>query len=1585
MGPTDPPKPREDSASPVVKKEKLSCDMCSEEFLSQEYLDTHIEQIHGTGSVLKANSIKCPLCIESFATTEDLCAHIVSHAPSAGTPTSSHTVSTEAMDSRAELVGQKTNGATIMSELLQDDAGLGNKKRGHSSNSSSKTKPVTGEALVCPYCLVDGFESLESLELHLTSVHSVKPTEVYTCNYCNAPYPNLYSLHDHMTVVHRSQHGLDITYPCSMCVQRFHSLDALAKHKGIVHAHTKSTGIDAAFCNRCNMTLPSPRYLEEHMATVHNIIMDKTARSSKRKGKRLSKKHGVKFGDSKNHASKTNGVATFSSPPKKHARLSQGLTVEEASVAMLLPQDQGLPVGVKHVPDHLQNRPLTESHSLMSSLLATSSALSESLTCNQCNATFHEPQNYAAHMALHSSNLLSLSFARSAAVASAIGSGAGEEGTEATNRTITETGRSDKGGQSMHEAIIASKQPVGYSAERGGTDGARSAQGRTSQGASDNDAHECFKCGARFGSEEQLEAHASLHYLCVSTEYGCSSCQKNFSKPDELQKHLMDIHAHHLYRCSLCKDIFDSKVNIQVHFAIKHSNECKLYKCLPCDIMFRSEMEWQVHVRVNHLHMSKPYRCLFCQESFTSEVELQCHLTSHSKQFRCPMCDQAFHIEYLLDQHMQNCHGDHKPEVSQSRSDSKSPRPAITPSYKNVTTKKERSDSPKVCLDLKDNPFSSSVLPSSSSSSSGSPRIILKSPSARSPSQRSATSPHNQQHLIPSPAPEKSPYASNTITSPLTYGPVPQVALTSPPAAVSAIWKNTEPLHTCNICDVKFCNLALLNLHKAQDHGVKQHVINTSPQATVTSSAPLQRPSSGVKLSSTVATSVFNGDSERLAIHAAGKPSSKADRDKLLLANQTILSVLTNPSPSSNDASLPTAPPLSLIAPHNVTTPLSCMFCSQTFKSNAEYNKHMKIHINSGNLTCSICDETFTSAAVLAEHKLTHCKIQQGNTCVVCRATLSNQEQFFLHAQEHGFDGSLVQCVICRQTLSSLTELQMHGRHHFQVRPAFFTCCVCLKSFESRENLVAKLNASGRTYYVCKPCYHGEAPLHTCSQCSEKFATAQLLEAHMQTHKQATYQCIKCQQSFSSEREIQLHVASHVLTEGTQHECRLCGSVFDSPARLQTHLIQHSFVGRDIVCHVCNKVFDSPQEIQVHALEHGAPYRKYGCSRCAHTFFFSAELDNHKLIYNHGTVAATKDNGAETGSVIGNSPVAGMSPSSSLFPPPGFSISASSLLSSPAALSMATLASFISSSSSLIKPAEEVVGSTSKRLPESFQFSPTGIILPSPTNSGLLASQLFSTASSGLHSSHDSLLAEQYPLSMSLPLPVASEPPLSPLSGPGTLQCPECGKHFSTGTALANHRKTHWKKDSNSIRCSMCPDTFSSATAMQEHFFAVHSDKGYNRKKKSFKCMMCEKECSTLSALQNHILSHRTGGSLPCPLCKRTFTSQRYLNLHMRVHKTDDNERSKERPASRSQGDRENSTEEDTQPSPAAAAVDTPRTLACPVCGDSFNSTWEIDEHLKTHEEVFTTLSEATSTPNGFDLSTKGETATNEDNKKSVS
>jgi len=71
----------------------------------------------------------------------------------------------------------------------------------------------------------------------------------------------------------------------------------------------------------------------------------------------------------------------------------------------------------------------------------------------------------------------------------------------------------------------------------------------------------CSDCSATFDTEDELESHvASAHYLSLGTEYGCTSCLKLFAKPEDLQKHLMDVHAHQLFRCTLCKQVFDSKV-----------------------------------------------------------------------------------------------------------------------------------------------------------------------------------------------------------------------------------------------------------------------------------------------------------------------------------------------------------------------------------------------------------------------------------------------------------------------------------------------------------------------------------------------------------------------------------------------------------------------------------------------------------------------------------------------------------------------------------------------------------------------------------------------------------------------------------------------------------------------------------------------------------------------------------------------------------------------------------------------------------------------------------------------------------------
>lgn len=212
--------------------------------------------------------------------------------------------------------------------------------------------------------------------------------------------------------------------------------------------------------------------------------------------------------------------------------------------------------------------------------------------------------------------------------------------------------------------------------------------------------HSCPKCDAAFADREDMLAHLTKHYLGqASKEYVCSACKKFYSHPDLLQRHLLDVHAHHLYRCALCRDTFDSRVAIQVHFAVKHSQECQIYRCSTCTLsnnensppggnaatgdhgrtFFRSETEMIAHVRSVHappivasLTSSSPVgaarspastpgsgvaRCVFCGVCCGSELELQLHLASHSTSlYRCPLCREAFAVEFLLDRHIAQTH-----------------------------------------------------------------------------------------------------------------------------------------------------------------------------------------------------------------------------------------------------------------------------------------------------------------------------------------------------------------------------------------------------------------------------------------------------------------------------------------------------------------------------------------------------------------------------------------------------------------------------------------------------------------------------------------------------------------------------------------------------------------------------------------------------------------------------------------------------------------------------------------------------------------------------------------------------------------
>ncbi|XDV26581.1 hypothetical protein PO909_030237 [Leuciscus waleckii] len=167
----------------------------------------------------------------------------------------------------------------------------------------------------------------------------------------------------------------------------------------------------------------------------------------------------------------------------------------------------------------------------------------------------------------------------------------------------------------------------------------------------------CPQCNKDFPNQESLLKHVTVHFTIMSTYYICESCDKQFTSVDDLQKHLLDMHTFMFFRCTLCQEVFDSKVSTQLHLAVKHSNEKKVYRCTSCNWDFRHEADLQLHVKHSHLeNQGCSHRCIFCGESFGTEVELQCHITTHSKKYNCHFCCKAFHAVYLLERHLREKH-----------------------------------------------------------------------------------------------------------------------------------------------------------------------------------------------------------------------------------------------------------------------------------------------------------------------------------------------------------------------------------------------------------------------------------------------------------------------------------------------------------------------------------------------------------------------------------------------------------------------------------------------------------------------------------------------------------------------------------------------------------------------------------------------------------------------------------------------------------------------------------------------------------------------------------------------------------------
>ncbi|XP_045536687.1 zinc finger protein 423 homolog [Papilio machaon] len=244
----------------------------------------------------------------------------------------------------------------------------------------------------------------------------------------------------------------------------------------------------------------------------------------------------------------------------------------------------------------------------------------------------------------------------------------------------------------------------------------------------------------------------------------------------------------------------------------------------------------------------------------------------------------------------------------------------------------------------------------------------------------------------------------------------------------------------------------------------------------------------------------------------------------------------------------------------NGAVALQCAYCGERTRSRAELEAHTRAHAGAARHKCLICDEVLPSAGVLAEHKLSHCKVIAGDTCSRCRARLPSEEAFLGHMARH-HPALPAPCVVCRQTLASEAEARLHARFHLRPNDDEQRCAICLRPLTMGEA--------------------GEG-VRACSSCYARHATPRAAPA----------------------------------APPADHDCRLCRRSLGSPARLQAHLIEHTFAGIGaFTCYLCSAVFTSAAGLQRHLPEHAAAPRPYDCARCGLKFFFRAELDNHAFVH----------------------------------------------------------------------------------------------------------------------------------------------------------------------------------------------------------------------------------------------------------------------------------------------------------------------------------------------------------------------------------
>uniref|UniRef100_A0A674E6B9 Zinc finger and BTB domain containing 40 n=1 Tax=Salmo trutta TaxID=8032 RepID=A0A674E6B9_SALTR len=223
----------------------------------------------------------------------------------------------------------------------------------------------------------------------------------------------------------------------------------------------------------------------------------------------------------------------------------------------------------------------------------------------------------------------------------------------------------------------------------------------------------CRECGKGFSQANGLSAHLQTSHK-ISEPHDCQKCRLSFSTLEDHRKHIQECHPKEYHRCPECNKMFTNPALLEKHIAVHAGGKpfsCKLcqksyqqmsglwyhnrtnhpevfagqthrqlkslLQCSVCCKFLHSASSLAKHQKTEHTGMfdsdglllgnpdlqsdSSVVKCLYCPGLFPSEAEMQAHAsTEHFSQegaaFGCSLCPLVCPSQLQLQEHFLSCH-----------------------------------------------------------------------------------------------------------------------------------------------------------------------------------------------------------------------------------------------------------------------------------------------------------------------------------------------------------------------------------------------------------------------------------------------------------------------------------------------------------------------------------------------------------------------------------------------------------------------------------------------------------------------------------------------------------------------------------------------------------------------------------------------------------------------------------------------------------------------------------------------------------------------------------------------------------------